>query len=125
MRQFARIVPCLVLLIVPSIPAEAADRLNVLFLMSDDLRPELGCYGHPHVKTPNIDALAAAGVRFERAYPDAENEAQATQSEHHQERARDQRHATPSHAEDSTAPAEHLCDTGASRRDAPVMWAPA
>ena len=36
--------------------------------MSDDLRPELGCYGHHHVKTPNIDALAKAGVRFERAY---------------------------------------------------------
>ncbi len=48
----------------------AADppRFNVLFLMSDDLRPELGCYGNEQVKTPNIDALAAAGVRFERAY---------------------------------------------------------
>jgi arylsulfatase A-like enzyme len=56
------------LLAAVSTPAHAADRLNVLFLMSDDLRPELGCYGHPHVKTPNIDALAAAGVRFERAY---------------------------------------------------------
>ena len=45
-----------------------ARKLNVLFLMSDDLRPELGCYGHPSVKTPNIDGLARAGVRFERAY---------------------------------------------------------
>ena len=42
----------------------AAERYNVLFLMSDDLRPELGCYGNEQVKTPNIDALAAAGVRF-------------------------------------------------------------
>jgi iduronate 2-sulfatase len=43
-------------------------RPNVLFLLVDDLRPELACYGNGEVKTPNIDALAAAGVRFERAY---------------------------------------------------------
>jgi arylsulfatase A-like enzyme len=48
--------------------AAAAERPNVLFLMVDDLRPELGCYGVTEVKTPNIDALAAVGVRFERAY---------------------------------------------------------
>jgi arylsulfatase A-like enzyme len=42
---------------------------NVLFIMCDQLRYDyLGCAGHPHLKTPNIDALAARGVRFERAY---------------------------------------------------------
>ncbi len=46
----------------------AAEHPNVLFFLIDDLRPELGCYGNTHVKTPNIDALAKAGVRFERAY---------------------------------------------------------
>ncbi|HKB06472.1 MAG TPA: sulfatase [Gemmataceae bacterium] len=49
-------------------PAAEPKRLNVLFLMTDDMRPELGCYGHPAVKSPNIDALAKAGVRFDRAY---------------------------------------------------------
>jgi arylsulfatase A-like enzyme len=51
-------------------PAARADekKLNVLFLMSDDMRPALGCYGHPMVKSPHLDALAKAGVRFDRAY---------------------------------------------------------
>jgi arylsulfatase A-like enzyme len=48
--------------------AVAAEKLNVLLIISDDLRPELGCYGSPLGKTPHIDALAAAGVRFDRAY---------------------------------------------------------
>jgi arylsulfatase A-like enzyme len=43
-------------------------RYNVLFIISDDLRPTLGCYGNPIVKTPNIDAIAARGTRFTRAY---------------------------------------------------------
>ncbi len=52
----------------PSAAAESARRPNVLFLISDDLNNMVGCYGHPLVKTPNIDRLAARGVRFERAY---------------------------------------------------------
>ncbi len=42
---------------------------NILFIMCDQLRFDyLSCYGHPHLETPNIDALAARGVRFTRAY---------------------------------------------------------
>jgi arylsulfatase A-like enzyme len=43
-------------------------RQNVLMIVSDDLNWVLGCYGHPIVKTPNLDALSRQGVRFQRAY---------------------------------------------------------
>ena len=43
--------------------------MNILFLMYDQLRFDyLGCAGHPHLRTPNFDRLAAMGVRFTNAY---------------------------------------------------------
>ena len=47
-----------------------SDKPNILWIMADQLRFDyLSCYGHPHLDTPNIDALAARGVRFTSAPP--------------------------------------------------------
>ena len=62
----------LLLLAVVSTSAAPADlrpaKPNILFLVSDDLRPELGCYGNTIIKSPNMDRLAQRGMVFNRAY---------------------------------------------------------
>jgi len=48
--------------------SEPFEKPNILFISVDDLRPQLGCYGNPHMKTPNIDALATEGIVFTNTY---------------------------------------------------------
>ncbi|WP_426477286.1 sulfatase [Chryseobacterium sp. CBSDS_008] len=63
---------CILLLILPfSILAgqtQQKSRPNVIFIVVDDLRPELGVYGNSVIKTPNIDKLAKRGTTFTNAF---------------------------------------------------------
>ena len=43
-------------------------KMNILFIASDDMRPELGCYGAKHIHSPHIDRLASHGTTFTKAY---------------------------------------------------------
>lgn len=61
-------IPLLFAALAPACFAATADRPNVLFIASDDMRPQLGCYGDPTVKSPHLDALARRGVVFTQSY---------------------------------------------------------
>ena len=58
----------LALLLSPASAQQPGKRPNVLFFAVDDLRTDIGCYGHKEAKTPHIDALASRGMIFRRAY---------------------------------------------------------
>jgi N-sulfoglucosamine sulfohydrolase len=64
----AIILPALFGLVAFSATGGEPVRPNVLFIVSEDNGPELGCYGTPDVRTPNLDRLAAEGCRFANAY---------------------------------------------------------
>lgn len=51
-----------------NVKSELPENPNFLIFFVDDLRPELNCYGATHIHSPNIDALASEGMRFDRAY---------------------------------------------------------
>lgn len=60
------------LLLAASLPlaasARAPRRPNVLHLIADDMRPQMGAYGQRAMLTPSLDALAAGGLVFDHAY---------------------------------------------------------
>ena len=67
-RQFLRTFGTSVLFAALPGGAQARRKPNVLFIAVDDLRPQLGCYGHAETISPHIDQLARGGTLFERAY---------------------------------------------------------
>jgi uncharacterized sulfatase len=52
-------------------PLRAADKPNIVWIVAEDLSPNLGCYGDPDAITPNLDKLAAQGARFTRCFTHA------------------------------------------------------
>ena len=57
------------LLLPPSASLSAADKPNIIFILTDDVGyGDVGCYGATHVKTPNMDRLAREGLRFTDAH---------------------------------------------------------
>jgi len=72
-KKWFQVALCLLLVMLIVSPRESARsqpvrKPNVLFIVADDLRTELGCYGSPIAKTPNLDRLARRGMRFDAAY---------------------------------------------------------
>jgi arylsulfatase A-like enzyme len=71
MRPSSIMKPTLFLLLFATTLVSAADRPNFLWITSEDNGPHLGCYGDPNAVTPNLDGLAAKGMRFTRAWSNA------------------------------------------------------
>ncbi len=69
MKHLLKLAAIVSFLVIAHSTISAEPRPNILFLFTDDQRFDtLGCAGHPIVKTPTIDRLAAKGVRFENAF---------------------------------------------------------
>lgn len=82
----------------------AEKRSNILFILVDDLRPELGCYGNLSVQTPAIDSLASDGITFLNAYAQQPNSPGSRTSIFSGLR--------PTHREVMTADYKNLADSG-------------
>ncbi|MEQ1751186.1 MAG: sulfatase-like hydrolase/transferase, partial [Prosthecobacter sp.] len=54
-----------------ALPLQAATKPNFVWIIADDMSPDIGAYGLKQVHTPNLDRLAAEGRRYTRAYATA------------------------------------------------------
>lgn len=71
MSPAVRVLVCSLVALAPVAVLRAQDRPNILWLSAEDISAHLGCYGDPHAITPNLDALAAQGVRYTKAFTTA------------------------------------------------------
>jgi len=61
--------PLILIVLLFCTAVSAADKPNIIFIMADDMGyGDLGCYGQPRIKTPNIDKLATEGMKFTQCY---------------------------------------------------------
>ena len=67
-RSVKSVIHLLCILCVSVVASHSAALPNILLIVSEDNGPELGCYGDPYARTPNLDKLASQGVRFNRAF---------------------------------------------------------
>ena len=69
MRHFARLFAVAIVCLLGATSAVAAEKPNIVFILADDLGyGDLGCYGQKVIQTPNIDRMAAEGMRFTDCY---------------------------------------------------------
>jgi len=68
MRTLISLLAVAAAMLAADVALAANSKPNILFIAVDDMNNDLGCFGHPFVKSPGIDRLAERGVRFERAY---------------------------------------------------------
>src|SRR6188508_3031557 len=67
------LIPLISLFCLAAIAFAAPDKPNIIIILADDLGyGDLGCYGHPTIKTPNLNRMAAEGMRFTEFYSAAE-----------------------------------------------------
>lgn len=62
------VIGCIARICLLTASSAAAERPNVLFVMVDDLRPELGCYGNREIKTPCFDEFSDSATTFMQAF---------------------------------------------------------
>lgn len=68
MRLISRLFPVCWALMIAVSSLSAAERPNIVWVVIEDMSAHFGCYGEPTIQTPNVDRLAANGVKFTNAY---------------------------------------------------------